>query len=143
MANFTQEQIQFLNKSNTAILTIYDQFKNPVGIPIWALYHNSAIYMGTFSHSKKIQYINEHPQISVIIMEQPRGWPYLRLIGTAELFSQNEMNKLPEFTAFRDFAERIAGKYVDLDKISNYFKSENEYSIIKLDPIRIEGSVTS
>ncbi len=143
MLQFTEEQIKFLNKSNTAILTIYDRYKKPVGIPIWALYYESAIYMGTFSSSKKIQYIIEHPKISVLVMEQPRGWPYLRLIGEAEVFSQKEMNKLLEFSNFKDFTNRIARKYVEPDKIADYFKSENEYSIIKLQPERIEGSIKS
>lgn len=86
--NVTDEQEQFLNEGNVAVLATVDAKGRPHAAPVWYLYEDGVFIISTGRGSQKHRNIERNPEVTLVI--DRRTLPYYAVMaqGRAEIGPQ-------------------------------------------------------
>ena len=130
---FSTAQHELLNLKTIAIVSVISPNGFPYQTPIWFVEYKDKIYFSTETTRTKGKFLAKNKHIGINITH-PNGFPYISIVGKAQLFKKND------FRDYREVLSLLFDRYTkpeDKEKgIQSNLNNKNRI-LVEINPIRV------
>lgn len=129
-----EEREAFLEKPWVAVISIPEQDRGPLTVPVWYMYEAGGdICIWTGSKTQKGRLLQTAPRVSVCIQDQDPPYKYVSIEGTVTL-EPMDFEKYVRPMAYRYFNPEMAERYL-VDIIGGQAGVANDF-LVRIKPER-------
>ena len=131
------ERETFLSETRLGVLTMLNEQNEPLAVPVWFEWDESAVRMFSFKRAPKVRRLRAHPRASLVAVNhigEPEAW--VAFDGDVAISDEGAMA----------LAERLAPRYWDLSdayhakELADWRAHASRFCLLTLTPERIRTS---